>query len=129
MQCCTSVSGLFFLPLLELVLNVSLQWRKLVAKALFTPPAPHVPAWPVTRVVPLATFLQRKVIDWDEEGRIEAQIMLLVLHAGRMHIPTHDMHMHMIHRRMCMHADLDISKPVSPRRKHCLALLWRRRLS
>jgi hypothetical protein len=30
---------------------------------------------------------------------------------------------------MRMHADLDVSKPVSPRRKHCLALLWRRRLS
>ena len=39
------------------------------------------------------------------------------------------MDVHMIHRRMGMHADLDISKPVPSWRKYRVAVLWRRGIS
>ena len=110
-------TSLLFLPSLELFLQMLFQPRKLILVILPTSPALYIPVRPTPRMKPLTPLLQRKLIHLHQEARIEAQVMLLMLHTWRMHVPTHDVNMHMIHTRMRMRARFDLGQPVAARRQ------------
>lgn len=101
------------LPLLKLVFQVQLQRRKLVLEVLSAPPTLHVPAGPRARVKPRASGLEGKLVQTHQETRVETKVMLLALHARRVHVPAEDVHVHVVHGRMRMHARNDIFFPVT----------------
>lgn len=101
-----------------------LQFGKFVLIALSTAPTLHLPTRPIPRLEPLAALLQRELFHTHKEARVEAQIVLFVFQARRMHLTRHDVDMHVVHARMRMHACFDFGQPVPAWREEGVALLW-----
>lgn len=64
-------------------------------------------------MVPLTPFLQRKLVHVHKETRIKAQVVLLVLQTRRMHLPRHDVDVHMVHTGVRVCARFDFGEPVA----------------
>lgn len=90
-----------------------LQRRKLVPEIPPTAPTLHIPIRPLARMEPLAPLWQRQLVQAHQKRRVEAEIVLLVLQARRVHIAAENVDVHVVHRRVRVHACHDVGGVVA----------------